>query len=191
MVERVQLHRRQQQQGELVQTYCVALKQIAANCQFSPGEYDNRLRDIFVAGLCDDTMWQKFYEKDDLLTQSLDEVLVFARPIEGARDSVLATRNHSSQADSVQTVNRRWQGKKQPGPISSRKQIQIRLFLLYSGGRGTCFVCGERSHYLPNCPLRRHRNEVFCTCFERFGHLAAACRFGKSFDKGSPKRHPK
>ena len=39
-------------------------------------------------------MLQKFYEKEDLLTQTLDQVLTFARTLEGARDSVMVTREN-------------------------------------------------------------------------------------------------
>jgi hypothetical protein len=41
IVERVQLHRRQQQNGESVQAYYDALQQIAANCCFTPSKYDS------------------------------------------------------------------------------------------------------------------------------------------------------
>lgn len=47
-----------------------ALKQIAANCQFDPPEYTSQLRNVFVAGLRDDAMLQKFYEKEDFLSQT-------------------------------------------------------------------------------------------------------------------------
>ena len=71
-----------------MQAYADALKQIAVNCSFSGAEYDNRLRDTFVAGIRDDLILQKLYEREDLLTNSLDQVLVIARTLEGARDSV-------------------------------------------------------------------------------------------------------
>ena len=78
-MERVRLHRRQQQQSETVQAYLDALKQIAAKCRFAPSEYDSRLRDIFVAGLQSDEILQKFYELDDLLSKPLDHAGVSLR----------------------------------------------------------------------------------------------------------------
>ena len=71
MVERlrIRLHRRKQEARESVHEYFTALKQIAANCRFEPNEYGSRLRD--VSGVRDESMPQKFYEKEDLLTQTL------------------------------------------------------------------------------------------------------------------------
>ena len=60
IAERVRLHRPQQQASGSVQSYFDVLKQIAANCQFPGAEYDSRLRDIFVAGLREDQILQKF-----------------------------------------------------------------------------------------------------------------------------------
>ena len=91
VVEQVRLHRHLQQTGETVHLYLDALKRVAANCCFAPAEYHSRLRDIFVAGLCNDEMLQKFYERDNLLTTPLEQVLAFARTLESAMDSVAAT----------------------------------------------------------------------------------------------------
>ena len=91
IVERVRLHRRLRQTGETVHLYLDALKRIAANCCFAPAEYHGTLRDIFVAGLRNDEMLQKFYERDNLLTTPLEQVLAFTRMLESAMDSVAAT----------------------------------------------------------------------------------------------------
>ena len=45
-----------------------------------------------MAGLKDDSILQKMYEKEDLLTQPLDKVILLAKTLEGARDSVMATQ---------------------------------------------------------------------------------------------------
>jgi hypothetical protein len=111
MVERVRLHRRQQEPSETVQAYSDALKQIAANCRFESSEYDSRLRDIFVAGLCKDDMLLKFYEKDDLLSQTLDQVVTYARSLEGARDSVTATRDSDMRPEVVHYAAKKQQGR--------------------------------------------------------------------------------
>ena len=71
IVERVRLHRRLQQTSENVHLYLDTLKGIAANCWFAPKEYHSRLRDIFVAGLRNDDMFQKFYKRD---TQFIDDI---------------------------------------------------------------------------------------------------------------------
>ena len=92
MVERLKLHRRIQREEETVQEYAERLKRIATNCSFKAGEYEDRLKDIFVAGLKDDSILQKMYEREDLLTQALDKVILLDKTLEGARDSVMATR---------------------------------------------------------------------------------------------------
>ena len=40
--------------------------------------------EIFFAGLRSDEILQKFYELDDLLSKPLDQVLAYARTLEGA-----------------------------------------------------------------------------------------------------------
>ncbi len=54
-----------------------------------------------MAGLKDDSILQKMYEKEDLLTQPLDNVIFLAKTLEGARHSVMATREATTE----------WQGK--------------------------------------------------------------------------------
>ena len=98
IVEQVKLHRRIQREKEAVQEYAEGLKQIATNCSFKAGEYEDRLRDSFVAGLKDDSILQKMYEKEDLLTQPLDKVILLAKTLEGARDSVMATREATTES---------------------------------------------------------------------------------------------
>ena len=110
-MKQVCLHRRLQQTGETVHLYLDALKQIAASCCFAPAEYHSRLRDIFVAGLRNDEMLQKFYERDNLLTTPLEQVLAFARMLESAMDSVAATRDTSTSVNLETIQNIRKQGK--------------------------------------------------------------------------------
>ena len=98
IVDRVKLHRRIQRKEEAVQEYAERLKRIATNCSFKAGEYEDRLRDIFVAGLKDDSILQKMYEKEDLLTQPLDKVILLAKALEGARDSVMATHEATTES---------------------------------------------------------------------------------------------
>ena len=77
-----------QETRESVQEYLTAIKHVAANWPFMPNEYGSRLRDMFALGIRDDAMLQRFYEKDYLLTQTLDQVFTFVRTVEGARKSV-------------------------------------------------------------------------------------------------------
>ena len=45
---------------------------------------------MFIAGLSDEHMLQKLYEKENLLSLTFDKVLTFAQTIEGAKVSVVA-----------------------------------------------------------------------------------------------------
>ena len=87
------------------------MKRLAANCCFAPAEYDSRHRDIFVAGLRNDEMLQKFHERDNLLTTPLEQVLAFGRTFESAMDSVAATRDTSTSVnlETIQNIGK--QGK--------------------------------------------------------------------------------
>ena len=94
----MKLHWRIQREEEAPQEYAEGLKRIVMNCSFKAGEYEDRLRDIFGAGLNDDSILQKMYEKEDLLTQPLDKVILLPKTLEGARDSVMATREATTES---------------------------------------------------------------------------------------------
>ena len=181
MVERVRLHRRQQQTEETVQEYMTALKQIAANCRFDPPEYSSRLRDVFVAGLRDEMMLQKFYENENLLSQTLDQVLTFARTLEGARNSVAALRDsnevplhHLSSARVVSRIDyRKTNDVKRPRDRSRRKLA--------------CFICGSKDHYIAGCSLRKFRDSLVCRGCGKQGHIASGC-LKKRYQARQPSR---
>ena len=135
-----------------------------------PNEYDKHLRGIFAAGLSDDAMLQKFYEKDDLLTQTLDKVLTFARTLEGAKESIMVMQDNSKTA--CQYVS--W---------SPRKAILA--------GKGTskttsancscaCFICRAKEHFLGSCLLRLHCNATFCQGYGKYGHVEGSSLSGRN-----------
>ena len=138
IVERVKLHWRIQRKEEAPQEYAEGLKRIAMNCSFKAGEYEDRLRHIFVAGLNDDSILQKMYEKEDLLTQPLDKVILLPKTLEGARDSVMAIREATTE---LQGKVCHLQGRKYvKGGKPYNKHNQT--------GRGfACFQCGEEGHF--------------------------------------------
>ena len=76
-------------------------------------EYHSKLRDIFVAGMRNDEMLQKFYERDNLLTTPLEQVLAFARTLESAMDNVAATRDTSTSVnlETIQNIRKTRQAK--------------------------------------------------------------------------------
>ena len=158
IVERVKLHRRIQREEEAVQKYAKGLKRIATNCSFKAGEYEDRLRDIFVAGLKDDSTLQKMYEKEDLLMQTLDEVILLAKTLEGARDSVMATREAmtESQGKVCHLQGRKYV--KEGKPYNKRQQAR----------RGfVCFQCGEEGHYQWEYTKKTAKNQEKSLGFRR------------------------
>ena len=41
---------------------------------------------------------------------------------------------------------------------------------------GACYICGDKRHYQPSYPLRRHRDSLFCDNCQRYGHVESGCR---------------
>ena len=39
------------------------------------------------------------------------------------------------------------------------------------------YICGDRKHYQLVCPLRKHRDLLFCANCKNSGHVERACRF--------------
>ena len=176
IVDRVCLHRHLQQTGETVHLYLDALKRIAANCCFAPAEYHSRVRDIFVAGLRNDEMLQKFYERDNLLTTPLEQVLAFARMLESAMDSVAATQDTSASVN-LETIQNIRKTRHQP-----RQAKEDRVYVRDTNENdqqrrvGACYICGDRKHYQLVCSLRKHRDLLFCSNCKNSGHVELACR---------------
>ena len=158
IVERVKLHRRVQLEEEAVQEYAEGLKRIATNCSFKAGEYEDRLRDIFVAGLKDDSILRKMYEKEDLLTQPLDKVILLAKTLQGARDSVMATREATTESQGKVCHLQGRKYVKGGKPYTKRHQA----------GRGfVCFQCGEEGHYQWECTKKTTKNQEKSLGFRR------------------------
>ena len=158
IVERVKLHRRIQREEEAAQEYAEGLKRIATNCSFKAGEYEDRLRDIFVAGLKDDSILQKMYEKEDLLTQPLDKVILLAKTLEGARDSVMATREATTESQGKVC---HLQGRKY---VKGGKPYNKR----HQAGRGFVrFQCREEGHYQWECTKKTAENQEKSLGFRR------------------------
>ena len=103
-----------------------------------------------MAGLKDDSILQKMYEKEDLLTQPLDKVILLAKTLEGARDSVMATRGATteSQGKVCYLQERKY--------VKGGKTYNKR----YQAGRGfVCFQCGEEGHYQWQCTKKTANNQ--------------------------------
>ena len=91
----------------------------------------------FLLALDKDQMLQKFYEKDDLLCRSLEQVLADALVHEGAKDSILATQDSYDQ--SVQFIDdRHTKIRSDKGKPKTR--------------RGFCYTCGVKHHIVLSAP---------------------------------------
>ena len=123
-------------------------------------------------------MLQKFYEKDNLLTTHLEQILDFTRTLESAMDSFAATRDTSTSVnlETIQNINNSKQAKENPVYVrdtyDNDKQRRV----------GTCYICGDRKHYRLVCPLKKHRDLLFCAYCKNGCHVERACRY-KSSDR--------
>ena len=87
-------------------------------------------------------MLQKFYEKDNLLTTHLEQILDFARTLESSMDSFAATRDTSTSVnlETIQDIKKSRQAKEDPlyvrDTYHNDKQRRV----------GTCYICGDRKH---------------------------------------------
>ena len=116
------------------------------------------MRDIFVAGLKDDSIIQKMYEKEDLLTQPLDKVILLAKTLEGARNSVMATREARTESRGKVCHLQGRKSVKGGKPYTKRHQA----------GRGfVCFQCGEEGHYQWECTKKTAKNQEKSLGFRR------------------------
>ena len=90
-----------------------------------------------MAGLHDDQMLQKLYEKENLLTLTLDQVLTLARTLKGAKESVIATRDRSDGQREMPYVTRKSPGKRSVGRPggSTRRSVDTRIIF---SGRARC-----------------------------------------------------
>ena len=111
-----------------------------------------------MAGLKYDYILQKMYEKEDLLTQPLDKVILLAKTLEGARDSVMATREATTESQGKVC---HLQGRKY---VKGGKPYNKR----HQAGRGfVCFQCREEGHYQWRCTKKTAKNQEKSLGFRR------------------------
>ncbi len=99
-------------------------------------------------------MLQKFYERDNLLTTPLEQILAFARRLESAMDSVAATRDKSTSVnlETIQNIRKTRQAKEDRVNVRDTYENDKQQHV------DACYICGDRKHYQLVCPLRKHQD---------------------------------
>lgn len=167
---RAQFTRCQQRPGQSVTQYVAALREMAAKCDFSATQLDERVRDQFVAWCVNDRIRERLLQEP--ATKSLDELLDIAVTVERALVEAPAL---SAQPSSIDLSIGRVQGR------SDRKPMTSATFAMSA----PCGNCGQVGHAARSdgCPARDQR----CRHCDRRGHYEKCCRqrqqHGQRYDR--------
>ena len=159
---------RNQQQGESVSEYIVALKKLSIHCNY--GEFLTRaLRDRFVCGLNDTSIQNKLLNASDLTFQKACEM---ANAMEMAGKQAKDLRSNAGAVQHVSRASVKSQGR----PTAAR-----------SKSREKCHRCGG-AHSPETCV---HKTST-CNKCKRVGHIYRECRTVKNEQsKNSQKNYQK
>ena len=153
---RAKFTRCQQRPGQSVTQYVAALREMAAKCDFSAAQLDERVRDQFVAWCMNDRIRERLLQEP--ATKSLDELLELAVTVERAMAEAPAL---SAQPLSVDVPIDRVHGR----PTRSARS---------PSSSAPCENCGQVGHAARSdvCPAREQR----CGHCHRRGHFEKCCR---------------
>lgn len=162
---RAQFTRRQQRPGESVTAYVAALRELASKCEFPATQFNERIRDQFVAWCCVDRIRERLLQEP--VTKSLDDLLALAVTMERAMAEAPALGHPDRPVHRIGVQSS--QGRVQPSLRSS-----------------ACPNCGVTGHAArsPQCPA----NGRECRGCGRLGHYAAFCRSSPSSGQPSERR---
>jgi transposase InsO family protein len=149
--QRATFTRRQQQPGETITQYVSALREMAARCDFTAAELDDRVRDQFVAWVASDEIRKRLFQEP--ASKSLTDVISLAITIERSMAEVPALRSGTSTLSS--SINR----------ISERGD---------RNNTRACGNCGGIGHRpkTDQCPATGRR----CASCDKLNHYAKCCR---------------
>lgn len=158
--ERYKFYKRNQEQGETVSQYVVAIKHLAATCDFKTFLND-ALRDRFVSGIISTRIQKKLLEQEEM---SFEDAVRIAQNVEVAEKeaSLLQGPVNNTTRIEVNTV---------------RKSAPVKINT--SSGSGVhqqhnqlrCYRCGG-PHPANTCPYVGYQ----CRKCSKKGHLAKVCR---------------
>ncbi|XP_064464895.1 uncharacterized protein LOC135376222, partial [Ornithodoros turicata] len=153
IAERFKFNRRYQGEGESVAVFAVALKHMAAKCEF--GQFlDDALRDRFVAGLRNPAIQTGLLKKKELTFETACE---FAKSVELAERESRGFRPVAGTDAEVHAIK-----KTSRKPVSGSETRTA---------KNKCYRCGEE-HDANSCRYRKTR----CYHCKRTGHLSRVCR---------------
>lgn len=151
-VERYKFNRRQQQAGETLEDFAVALQTLAESCEFE-GFRDVALRDRFVAGVASTEIVQELLEQDKTISFSV--MVDKARKKEvTVREAKTMVGPSQSEALEVNAVKRGSEGSRSNSP-SSTSSWRSAPSNSESGKVTRCYKCTGTGHFAINCPSGR------------------------------------
>lgn len=165
IAERFRFHKRNQHEGESVNTYMAELRKLTEFCDFGLNLND-ALRDRFVCGLRNDQIQKKLLTIREL---TLDKSLDIAVAMETATKDAIELRNVQSDVPvhKVQgNFRRRKQGRPQPQQAPR-----------------SCYRCNRTDHLADKCRFK----DSTCNQCQKKGHIRVACRSGGQMKK--PQRY--
>ena len=151
---RAQFTRRQQRPGESVTQYVAALREMAARCEFSADQLDERVRDQFVAWSCSDRIRERLLQEP--ATRKLEDFVRLALTVERAMSEAPAL------SPSVQP------------PPAAVGLVGGHQRSVSPASQSGCWNCGRQGHTSrsADCPARGQSCRNCC----RVGHFASRCR---------------
>ncbi|KAL0151789.1 hypothetical protein M9458_052940 [Cirrhinus mrigala] len=171
IAERFRFYQRNQNPGETISDYILALKRLASSCEF--GTFlDDALRDKFVCGLAGEVYHRRLLsEKDLTFKKACDTALALELAHKdtkelGAQSTIKDTSVHEVQNAYGAKEKYKGRGSFQ---CNTQKRAQQQPSHKY---KSSCYRCGGSNHYPTEC---RYRNEKCHNC-GKIGHLQRACK---------------
>lgn len=158
IAERFRFYQRQQQAGEDIKAYVVALRKLASSCSF--GEYlPIALRDKFVLGLNSERIQRRLLtEKDLTLTKAIEIASVMEM---AGRD----TEELNPQAHKAGVKEEIFRTAVAPATANWKQRPPLRP-------KPACYRCGNTDHDSRTC---RFKNQT-CHLCGKMGHLSRVCQ---------------
>ncbi|XP_060761945.1 uncharacterized protein K02A2.6-like [Neoarius graeffei] len=164
IAERFRFQRRNQQEGESIASFIVALKQLSIHCEFA-GHLDEALRDRFVCGLRSEAMQKKLLTEWNLTFKSACDI---ACTMEMASKNTTEFSDKAKATSEVCTVSSQKVKREQTRhAIASGNQLDGSADV----STQQCYRCGGK-HTASTCKFKTEK----CHSCSKMGHIARACR---------------
>lgn len=172
--ESVKFHRRIQEEGETVDNFVTALRELVKKCNYASKDVEDRLvRDRFVVGLRDSSLSDKLCRstkltlEDAVLQARIHEDALKARADAFKGTGQFSTENSASLSEARFGQRRRFQPRSsQKGAKSKSGKCDETLQT-----RPSCRYCGRPTHPRLECPARQAQ----CYNCNGKGHFGNVC----------------